>query len=102
MNKYEAMIIFPESMKEEMLDGALEKVAGEVEKLGGRVENKTRMGRRVFARLLKKHAGGQYAVLGFFLDGSKIAPLQARFKLNEDIFRVQVVRAAEAPVEAAK
>jgi ribosomal protein S6 len=101
MNKYEAMIIFPESMKDEQLDVALEKVAAEVEKQGGKVENKTRLGRRAFARLLKKHAAGQYAVLGFFLDGQKIATLQARLKLNEEIFRVQVVRASEAPAQAA-
>jgi ribosomal protein S6 len=101
MNKYEAMIIYPESMKDESIDAAFEKIAGEIEKLGGTVENKTRIGRRAFARPLKKHAAGQYAVIGFFLDGQKVAPLQARFKLNEDIFRVQVVRAAEAPVEAA-
>lgn len=101
MNKYEAMVIFPESMRDEALDAAFEKVAGEIEKLGGKVENKTRLGRRAFARPLKKHSAGHYAVIGFFLDGQKVAPLQARFKLNEDIFRVQIVRAVEAPAEAA-
>lgn len=102
MIKYEAMLIFPESMKDESLDAAFEKIGAEIVKLGGTVENKTRMGRRSFARPLQKHAGGQYAVIGFFLDGAKVAALQARFKLNEEIFRVQVVRAVEAPVEAAK
>ena len=101
MNKYEAMVIFPESMKDEQIDAALEKVAGEIEKQGGKVESKTRLGRRAFARLLKKHAAGQYAVLGFHLDGSKIAAVQARFKLNEEIFRVQIVRATEVPAAAA-
>lgn len=101
MNKYEAMIIYPESLKDEALEAAFEKVAGEIEKLGGTVENKTRLGRRSFARPLKKHTGGQYAVIGFFLDGAKVAALQARFRLNEEIFRVQIVRATEAPVEAA-
>lgn len=101
MSKYEAMIIFPESMKDEELDAAFEAVAVEIEKLGGTVENKTRMGRRLFARPLKKHAAGQYAVLGFLLDGAKIAPLRARLKLNEEVFRVQIVRAVEAPAESA-
>ena len=98
MTKYEAMIIFPESLKDESLDAAIDKVAVEIEKVGGKVENKTRMGRRLFARLMKKHAGGQYAVIGFYLDGSKVASLQARFKLNEEIFRIQVVHAPAAPV----
>jgi small subunit ribosomal protein S6 len=101
MNKYEAMIIFPESLKEEALDGALERVVAEIEKIGGAVEAKTRLGRRVFARPLKKHTAGQYMVLTFRLEGGKIAALQARLKLNEEIFRVQIVRVPEAAASAA-
>lgn len=101
MSKYEAMIIFPESMKEETLEAAMEKIGGEIEKLGGSVENKTRLGRRIFARPMQKHTGGQYAVMGFMMDGTKLAALNARFRLNEEIFRVQVVRATEAPAAAA-
>jgi small subunit ribosomal protein S6 len=101
MNKYEAMIILPESLKEEALDGALERVEAEIEKLGGAVEAKTRLGRRVFARPLKKHTAGQYMVLTFRMDGSKIASLQARLKLNEEVFRVQVLRIPETAAAAA-
>jgi len=101
MSKYEAMIIFPESMKDKELADTFEAVAGEIEKLGGIVENKTRLGRRAFARPMKKHVAGQYAVLGFSLGGDKIAPLRARLKLNEEIFRVQIVRATEVPAETA-
>ena len=101
MIKYEAMMIFPDVMKEETLDAALEKIAGEIEKLGGSVGNKTRLGRRAFARPMDKQTAGQYAVMGFVLDPSKQAALNARFRLNEDLFRVQVVRAVEAPAVAA-
>ena len=68
MNKYEAMIIFPESMKEEDLETALEKIGTEIEKLGGTVGNKTRLGRRTFARPMQKHTAGQYSVVGFSLE----------------------------------
>lgn len=95
MNKYEAMIIFPESLKEEALEGALDKVTAEIEKLGGRVEAKTRLGRRVFARPLDKHTAGQYMVVTFQLEGGKVDALRARLKLNEDIFRFQIVRVPE-------
>lgn len=101
MNKYEAMIIFPESLKEEALDGALDKVTAEIEKLGGTVEAKTRIGRRSFARPMDKHTGGQYMVVTFRLDGGKIDALQGRFKLNEEIFRSQIVRAPEVAAPAA-
>ncbi len=104
MNKYEAMIIFPESLKEESLDGSLDKVVAEIEKSGGKVEAKTRLGRRAFARKMDKQSAGQYMVVTFRLPGDKLAALQGRFKLNEEIFRVQIVRAEEvvAPAAATK
>lgn len=102
MNKYEAMIIFPESLKEESIDGALDKVVAEIEKIGGTVDAKTRLGRRSFARPMDKQVGGQYMVVTFRLDGDKITALQGRFKLNEDIFRAQIVRAPEVAAAAAK
>jgi len=95
MTKYEAMFIFPEILKEEDLDAAIDKVKTEVDKLGGRVEGATRMGRRQFARPLDKQSGGQYAVMTFQLDGSKMQGLKGRLKLNEEIFRVQIVRVDE-------
>lgn len=102
MNKYEAMIIFPESLKEESLDAALDRVVAEIEKVDGKVEAKTRLGRRAFARPMDKQTSGQYMVVTFRLDGKKLAALQARFKLNEEIFRVQIVRVPEVVAEAAK
>lgn len=102
MNKYEAMIIFPESLKEEALDGSLDKVTTEIEKLGGVVEAKTRIGRRSFARPMDKQTSGQYMVVTFRLEGSKVDALQGRFKLNEEIFRSQIVRVPEVAAPAAK
>jgi small subunit ribosomal protein S6 len=101
VNKYEAMIIFPDALKDEALEAALEKVEAEIEKSGGKVESKTRMGRRQFARPMDKQNSGQYMVVNFKLDGDKLTALQARFKLNEEIFRIQIVRASEIiPVPA--
>jgi small subunit ribosomal protein S6 len=97
MTKYEAMFIFPEALKDEALEAAIDKVKAEIEKAGGRVEGATRLGRRQFARPLKKQPAGQYAVVTFQLDGTKMAALQGRLKLNEEIFRVQVVLAVDAP-----
>lgn len=95
MNKYEAMIIFPDAIKDEALEAALEKVEAEIQKSGGKVESKTRMGRRQFARPMDKQNSGQYMVVNFKLDGAQLTALQHRFKLNEDIFRIQIVRASE-------
>ena len=93
MNKYEAMIIFQETLKETEWDGAVDAVRAEIEKLGGKMTSGTRLGKREFARPMQKRQGGHYGLIAFQLAGDKVAPLQARLKLDEQIFRVQVVSA---------
>ncbi len=97
MNKYEAMIIFRESLKDTEWDGAVDTVRAEIEKLGGSMSSCTRLGKRDFVRPMQKQVSGHYALMAFELDGDKVGPLQARLKLNNDVFRVQVVVAPPAP-----
>jgi ribosomal protein S6 len=102
LNKYEALLILPEMLKDTMLEESLGRVKAEIKKLGGDVESVTRLGKRAFARTLKKQVAGHYAILSFTMPGDQIRPLQARLKLSEDVFRVQVVRApVRPPVEPA-
>ncbi len=93
MNKYEAMIIFQETLKDADWDGAVEAVRGEIEKLGGKTTSCTRLGKREFARPMQKRQGGHYGLIAFQLEGSKVGALQARLRLDEQVFRVQVVTA---------
>jgi len=97
VNKYEAMIIFKESLKDTDWDGAVEVVGKEIEKLGGRMTSCTRLGKREFARQMQKQNSGHYGLIALQMDGSKVVDLLARLKLNEQVFRVQVVTAPEAP-----
>lgn len=97
MNKYEALIIFRESLKETEWDGAVEAVRTEIEKLGGTMSSCTRLGKRDFARPMQKQESGHYGLVAFLLAGDKVGALQARLKLNGDVFRVQVVVAPPAP-----
>lgn len=97
MKKYEAMIIFRESLKETDWDAAVDAVRTEIEKLGGHFASCTRLGKREFARPLKKETAGHYALAAFELPGDKVAALQARLKLDEQIFRVQIVVAPPIP-----
>ena len=93
MNKYEAMIIFRESLKETDWDGAVDAVRTEIEKLGGKLTSGTRLGKRDFARPMQKQQSGHYGLIAFQLAGDQVAALQARLKLDEQVFRVQVVSA---------
>ncbi len=101
MKKYEAMVIFRENLKDTDWDGAVEAVRGEIEKLGGKVTSSTRLGKRDFARPMQKQQSGHYGLIAFQLDGDKVSALQARLKLDEKVFRVQVV-SAPAVVPLAK
>lgn len=95
LRKYEAMFIFPESLNEEALAQELTKVQEEITRLGGRVESVNNLGRRPFARRLKKKTAGYYALIVFDFDPARLTALQARYRIDENVFRVQIVRAPE-------
>ncbi|MCX7818897.1 MAG: 30S ribosomal protein S6 [Kiritimatiellae bacterium] len=99
MRRYEGMFIFPERMKDEQLDAAIETVKTEIEKAGGSVTATTRLGRRTFARTLKRETAGHYVVITFDLEPEKLQSLSERWRLSPDVFRFRVFR-AEAPVSA--
>jgi small subunit ribosomal protein S6 len=97
---YEGLFIFPETLDEEGLDQSVAQVKDELEKLGGTLESTTRMGKKNFARPLKKQKAGYYVVLMFKLEGANIDALKSRLKLASNVFRAQFVVAEE--LEAAQ
>lgn len=102
MNEYEGMFIFPESLKDEVLEEQLGHVRAEIEKLGGAVDSVTRLGKRNFARLLaRRHSAGHYVVILFRLAGDRVSALRERLKLGGEVFRVQILRREPAAAAAA-
>ncbi len=101
MNKYEGMFIFSDEFKEDALDAVIGKVKAEMVATGAAVDSVTRLGRKAFARPLNKQEYGHYVVVNFSASGAQLDQIRARFKLSEDIFRVQFVRAG-APVPVAE
>lgn len=101
MNLYECMYIFPENMDEDAIAAALKETGKEIEKLGGEVKNTARIGKRRFARPLKKQEFGFYVVCNIELDPAKVEQLRQRFKLNENLLRSQIMRAGEDDLEQA-
>lgn len=98
MNTYEGLFIFPEVLDEAGLDQSLARVKEELEKLGGAIVSSTRMGKKTFARPLKKQKAGHYVVVMFTLDGDKMDAFKARLKLSTNVFRHQFVEADEVEV----
>ena len=102
MNKYEAMFIFSDELKDEALEEALNKVRAEIKKVGGVVESTTRMGRKAFARPMDKKEAGHYVLIIFSCGGEHISALLAKYRLNEEVFRVTIMRAGATPPPAEK
>ncbi len=93
---YEGLFIFPETLAEEQLDQAIDAVKSEVENLGGSFENVTRLGKRSFARPMKKKKAGIYAIIMFHFDGAQIDALKRRLKLSTNVFRAQFMKKDES------
>lgn len=95
MNRYEAMVILPESLTEDEIEQALDNLSATIKKMGGEGGKASRMGRKTFARPMDKQTVGEYALLRFELDGAKVDGLLKTLKLDETIFRIQVTRLPE-------
>lgn len=88
---YEGLFIFPETLEDAQLDQSIEAVKNELEKLGGTLESATRLGKRSFARPLRKKKGGNFVIVMFRLEGGQIDAFKHRLKLATNVFRVQVL-----------
>ena len=95
---YEGLFIFPETLDEDHLDMAITRVKEELETLGGSLESTTRIGKKNFARPLKKQKAGFYVVMMIKLEGTKLDAFKKRLRLATDVFRAQLVLAEEAEV----
>ena len=99
MKTYDALYIFVGIAKDDVLEANLEKALAEVTRLGGNVVAKETLGRRPFARPMKKRENGVYVKVRFELDPLKVDELVNRYHLVEEVFRVQIL-AVDARREA--
>lgn len=92
--KYDAMYIFT-SVKDDTLDKQIEKASAEITRLNGKVLSTTTLGKKTFARTMHKRDSGVYVTIRFELDPAQVVALKARYALQEDFFRVQVLSVNE-------
>ena len=95
MKKYDALYIFAGTAKEDALDEQLSKALAEITRLGGVVETQTVLGKRTFAHPMRKRESGVYAEVRFQFDPLKVSELVNRYKLVEEVFRVQILAVDE-------
>ena len=96
---YEAMFIFSAALKEDAVEKLLERIRADVAKLNGKIVDTQVMGVRAFSRPMQKKDMGLYVRMYLQMDPKDVAGLSGRFRLNEEIFRVQILQ-REKPVKA--
>jgi len=91
MKKYDALYIFVGIAKDDVLEANLDKALAEVSRLGGNVLEKVQLGKRTFSRPMKKRDSGVYVKVRLEMDPAKVDELVKRYKLVEEVFRVQIL-----------
>ena len=95
MKKYDALYIFVGISKDDVLEACLEKALAEVTRRGGNVLEKVSLGRRAFSRPMKKRDSGVYVKVRFEMDPQEVEELVKRYRLVEEVFRVQILAVDE-------
>ena len=91
MKKYDGLYIFAGNAKDDVLEGSLAKAVAEIERFGGKIESQDILGKRTFARPMHKRENGVYALVRFEMDPLKVKELVSRYRLVEEVFRVQIL-----------
>ena len=95
MKTYDGLFIFATSAKDEALDGQIEKACAEITRLNGHVLSAEPLGKKNFARPMRKRDYGMFVKVRFGLAPAQVAALKARYLLLEDFFRVQILAVNE-------
>ena len=95
MKKYDGLYIFAGQAKDDVLDGQIAKALAEVTRLGGNVLVQEVLGKRAFAHPMRKRESGVYVQVRFELDPAKVSELVNRYRLVEEVFRVQILAVDE-------
>jgi ribosomal protein S6 len=95
MRKYDGLYIFAGAVKEDGLEKQVDRMRGEITRLSGVILNSEVLGKRTFARPMGKRESGVYVRIRFEIDPAAVKTLLERYRLIEELFRVQVLAVDE-------
>ncbi len=95
MKKYDGLYIFAGSARDEVLDKMVEAAAAEITHLSGKILSTEVLGKKTFARPMKKRDNGVFVKIRFEIAPASIAALTRRYKLVDEVFRVQILAVDE-------
>ncbi len=92
MNAYECMYIIQTNLSDEETDKANARIAEEIEKRGGSVVHRERLGKKRLAYPIAKHDDGTYHLMYFELPPGEITALRAAYRLHPRLLRSLILR----------
>ena len=90
MKTYEAVFVLDERKFDDQGEAFSLEVVNRIQELGGRLRDRIAMGRRQFARPVKKLNAGVYWDFVFDLDPGEVDALKQTYHLNEAVLRSEV------------
>ena len=98
MKKYEGLFILDVVGREDAEKEIIDRIQKEIEHAGGSVETVQKMGQKPFARTTAKHTAGHYVNVIFHAPPKAIQQLDAKFHLDDDVFRWHMTEFIPEPV----
>lgn len=98
MKKYEGLFILDVVGREDVEKDIIDRIQKEIEHAGGSVETVQKMGQKPFARTTAKRSAGHYVNVIFHAPPPAIHQLDAKFHLDEDVFRWTITEFIPEPV----
>lgn len=94
MKKYEIMYIINPTILEEGRETVIEKVTTILTKAGSNVLKSEKWGERKLAYPIDKKKTGFYVLTTFEIDGTKLAEVETKLNITEEVIRYIIVKQA--------
>jgi small subunit ribosomal protein S6 len=91
LKKYEAVFILEIRKIDDEGKAFTEEITKFLEGLGGKMESAVPMGRRQFAREIRKRKAGIYWNYVFSADAAKVGQLRLKYRLDERVLRMLII-----------
>jgi small subunit ribosomal protein S6 len=93
--RYEALLVLNAQGKEETVREIIDRLESEFQKEGAQIEQVQKMDKRQFSYVAGPLDSGYYVNFVFIADPGVIAKLQAKFKLDPEVYRQNYQRLPE-------
>jgi small subunit ribosomal protein S6 len=101
-NRYEGLLVLNQKGNEDTVKDLIERLEGEFEKEGAKIEQVQKMDKRQFSYVAGALESGYYVNFIFESEPGIVDRLRAKFKLDEDVYRQHYQKLRAKKVAKAK